>query len=112
MKKIEALIRTSKFEDVHECISALEVKFLTFYEVKGIGLEHAKAQTYRGSTFSPGYIPRTKLEMVVMDNQVEEVVLCILEKAATGKVGDGKIFITNVEQAYRIRNRNIGEEAL
>jgi len=112
MKKIEALIRTSKFEKVHECISALDVRFLTFYEVKGIGLEHAREQSYRGATFSPAFIPRTKLEMVVMDHQVEQVVNCILQESATGEVGDGKIFISNIEEAYRIRNKDRGEDAL
>jgi len=112
MKKIEALIRTSKFEKVHECIAALDVRFLTFYEVKGIGLEHAKEQSYRGASYSPVYIPRTKLEMVVMDHQVESVINCILEQSATGEVGDGKIFISNIEEAYRIRNKDKGEAAL
>jgi nitrogen regulatory protein P-II 1 len=112
MKKIEALIRTSKFESVHKCISSLAVNFLTFYEVKGIGLESAKTQSYRGSTFSPGYIPRTKLEIVVMDDQVDEVIECILLQSRTGEVGDGKIFISTIEKAYRIRNSDLDEAAL
>ncbi len=112
MKKIEAIIRTSKFEEIYKCVAGLGVKFLTFYEVKGMGMEHAKLQTYRGVAYEPAYIPRTKLEIVTEEELVEQVVNCILEKGKTGEVGDGKIFIYEVLQAHRIRNSEFGEDAL
>lgn len=112
MKKVEALIRTSKFDEIHKCLSGLGVKFLTFYEVKGMGLQHAKIQHYRGVAYEPAYIPRTKLEIVVHNELVEPVIECILRVGRTGEVGDGKIFVSDVLQAYRIRNNDTGEEAL
>lgn len=78
MKKIEAIIRTSKFEEIYKCVAGLGVKFLSFYEVKGMGLEHARPQTYRGVAFEPSYIPRTKIEIVTTEDLVEPVINCIL----------------------------------
>lgn len=112
MKKIEAIIRTSKFEDIHRCVAGLGVKFFTFYEVKGLGMEHPKMQTYRGVAYEPSYIPRTKIEIVTTDDQVEAIVNCILSQGRTGEVGDGKIFIYEALEAYRIRNNDTGEAAL
>lgn len=112
MKKIEAIIRTSKFEEIYTCVAGLGVKFLTFYEVKGMGMEHARQQTYRGVAYEPTYIPRTKLEIVTVEELVEPVVECILKMGKTGEVGDGKIFIYEALEAFRIRNSDTGEEAL
>ncbi|MCH6199860.1 P-II family nitrogen regulator [Aquiflexum sp. LQ15W] len=112
MKKIEAIIRTSKFDEIHQCVAGLGVKFLTFYEVKGMGMEHAKLQTYRGVAYEPTYIHRTKLEIVTQDELVESVVACILKMGKTGEVGDGKIFIYEAIEAFRIRNSDTGEDAL
>ncbi|TVP48289.1 MAG: P-II family nitrogen regulator [Mongoliibacter sp.] len=112
MKKIEAIIRTSKFEEIHECLLGLGVKFLATYEVKGMGMEPPKSQTYRGVAYEPAYIPRTKIEVVVPDSLVDGVVDCILTNGNTGRVGDGKIFIYEALAAYRIRNNDTGEEAL
>ncbi|MCH7397885.1 P-II family nitrogen regulator [Belliella sp. DSM 107340] len=112
MKKIEAIIRTSKFQDIYKCVAGLGVKFLSFYDVKGMGLEHARPQTYRGVAFEPSYIPRTKIEIVTTEDLVESVVNCILTEGKTGEVGDGKIFISDVIEAYRIRNDDKGESAL
>jgi len=112
MKKIEALIRTSKFDEIHACLSGLGVKFLTFFEVKGMGLQHAKTQQYRGVAYEPTFIPRTKLEIVISDDLEEAVIACILREGRTGQVGDGKIFVYDVEKSFRIRNEDIGEEAL
>jgi nitrogen regulatory protein P-II 1 len=112
MKKIEAIIRTSKFEMIHQCIAGLGVKFFTFYEVKGMGMEHPKPQTYRGVAFEQAYIPRTKIEIVTTDDHVEEIVDCILSKGRTGEVGDGKIFVYEALSSYRIRNNDTGEKAL
>ncbi len=112
MKKVEAIIRTSRFEVIHKCIAALGVKFLTFYEVKGMGLEHAKRETYRGVAYEPAFIPRTKLDIVVTEDLVQPVIDCILKEGKTGEIGDGKIFVTDVLEAYRIRNSDQGPAAL
>ncbi|HLU88361.1 MAG TPA: P-II family nitrogen regulator [Cyclobacteriaceae bacterium] len=112
MKKIEALIRTSRFDVIHQCIAELGVKFMTFYEVKGMGLQQPKPQQYRGVVYEPTYIPRTKLEIVVTDEMAEPVIECILKEGRTGEVGDGKIFVSDILAVYRIRNADMGEDAL
>jgi len=112
MKKIEALIRTSKFDEIHKCLTGLGVKFLTFYEVKGMGLQHARTQTYRGVAYEPTFIPRTKLEIVIQDELEVPVIDCILKEGRTGEIGDGKIFVYDVQKAFRIRNDDTGEKAL
>lgn len=112
MKKIEALIRTSRFDVIHQCIAEIGVKFMTFYEVKGMGLQHAKTQQYRGVVYEPTYIPRTKLEIITKDDLVEPVIQCILKEGKTGEIGDGKIFVSEISEVYRIRNSDTGEDAL
>ncbi|MFN3997991.1 P-II family nitrogen regulator [Algoriphagus sp.] len=112
MKKIEAIIRTSRFDNIHACVSKLGVKFLSFYEIKGMGFEHARQEMYRGVAYEPTYIPRTKLEIVVPDDLAPGVINCILAEGKTGEVGDGKIFVYDVQEAYRIRNSDTGEAAL
>lgn len=112
MKKIEAIIRTAKFEEVHEALGKIGVRFMTYSEVKGIGLEHPPLQQYRGTSFDVGFIPRTKLELAVPDAKLEAVVDCLLQSAGTGNVGDGKIFIYDIMDVYRIRNKEKGEAAL
>ncbi len=111
MKKVEAIIRTSKFEEVVEALAAVGVTFLSFYDVKGHGLEK-EYQTYRGATYDVGYIPRTKLEIIVSDSFLQKTIDTILNVGRTGKVGDGKIFVTHVEEVYRIRNGEQGTQAL
>lgn len=111
MKKIDAIIRTSKFEEVHDALAEIGIPFLTFTEVKGLGLEH-QSQTYRGTTYDVGFIPRTKLEIVVNDDQLKGLVDTLLKVANTGEVGDGKIFVFNIDEAYRIRTGEKGEAAL
>lgn len=112
MKKIEAIIRTAKFEEVHTELAKIGVNFMTYSEVKGIGMEHAATQQYRGTSFDVGFIPRTKLEIAVPDSKLDSVIQCFLTTAQTGKVGDGKIFIYDIQDAYRIRNKERGEKAL
>lgn len=112
MKKIEAIIRTSRFEKIHLCLSGLGVKFLSFYEIKGMGFEHARQEMYRGVAYEPTYIPRTKLEIIVQDELKDAVIQCILSEGKTGEIGDGKIFVFDVLEAYRIRNGDTGENAL
>jgi nitrogen regulatory protein P-II 1 len=112
MKKIEAIIRTSKLEDVTEGLEAIGVKFFTFFEVKGHGNEKPSEITYRGVPYDSGYIPRTKIELVVEDNKLQQVVSVVSENARTGKIGDGKIIVTDVEGFFRVRTGEEGQEAL
>lgn len=111
MKKVEAIIRTSKFEEVTEALAKVGVTFMSFYDVKGHGLEK-EYQTYRGATYDVGYIPRTKLEIVVSDSFLDPTIETILKVARTGKIGDGKIFVTHLEDVFRIRTGEQGSDAL
>ncbi|MGB3849204.1 MAG: P-II family nitrogen regulator [Tunicatimonas sp.] len=111
MKKVEAIIRTSKFEEVMEALTEAGVTFLSFYDVKGHGLEK-EYQTYRGTTYDTGYIPRTKLEIVISEDYLQKTVDTILRTAKTGKVGDGKVFITTLDDVFRIRNGEQGTDAI
>lgn len=112
MKKVEAIIRTSKFEEVHAELSKIGIGFMTYSEVKGIGTEHAAEQRYRGAPVDTGFIPRTRLEIAVPESKLDQLVECLLKTAYTGKIGDGKIFVYDIEHAYRIRTREEGEAAL
>lgn len=112
MKQVEAIIRTSKFEEVHAELAKIGVGFMTYSEVKGIGTEHAATRSYRGTQYDIGFIPRTRLEIAVPDDRVEVTVECLLKAAHTGNVGDGKIFVYDIKDAYRIRTRDQGEKAL
>lgn len=112
MKKVEAIIRTSKFEEVHTELAKIGISFMTFSEVKGIGTEHAALQQYRGTTYDIGFILRTQLEIVVSDDKLDALIDCLLKTAYTGNVGDGKIFVSDIKEAYRIRNGEKGEKAL
>ena len=111
MKKVEAIIRTSKFEQVMEALTEAGVIFLSFYDVKGHGLEK-EYQTYRGTTYDTGYIPRTKLEIVISDDYLEKTVDTLLKTGKTGKVGDGKIFVSTIDEVFRIRNGERGTDAI
>lgn len=112
MKKVEAIIRTSKFEQVHAELAKIGIGFMSFSEVKGYGMEHGATQTYRGAVYDVGFIPRTKLEIVVIDEKLDELVQCIKDSASTGEVGDGKVFIYDIIDAIRIRNGEHGQNAL
>ena len=112
MKKVQAIIRTAKFEEVHSELAKIGISFMTYTEVKGIGMEHPSSQQYRGTTYDSGFIPRTQLEIVVPDSKLDAIVECLLKTAYTGKVGDGKIFIYDIAGAYRIRTKEKGDNAL
>lgn len=112
MKQIEGIIRTSKFEEVHAELTKIGVGFMTYSEVKGIGTEHAAKQKYRGTEYDVGFIPRTRLEIAVPDAKAQQVVDAILKAASTGKIGDGKVFVYEIVDAYRIRTKERGESAL
>jgi len=112
MKKIEAIIKPFKFEEVKEALVLSGIQGMTVTDVKGFGRQKGHVEIYRGSELEVVFIPKIKLEVVVPDNLVEKVVKVIQEKAYTGSVGDGKIFIIPVEDAIRIRTKEKGEQAV
>lgn len=112
MKKIEAIIKPFKLEDVKEALAGVGVEGMTVSEVKGFGRQKGHTEIYRGSEYTVDFLPKLKLEIVVADATVEPAVLAILNAAKTGKIGDGKIFVLPIEQALRIRTEERGENAV
>jgi nitrogen regulatory protein P-II 1 len=112
MKKIEAIIKPFKLEEVREALSALGVTGLTVTEVKGFGRQKGHTELYRGAEYVVDFLPKVKVELVVADNVMEATLDAIVKAARTGKIGDGKIFVTNVEQVIRIRTGETGEAAI
>jgi nitrogen regulatory protein P-II 1 len=112
MKKIEAIIRPFRIDDVREALAEIGVKGMTLTEVKGYGRQKGHTELYRGSEYQIDFLPKIKLEVVVPDRMEDQVVEAILKTARTGQVGDGKIFIFNVEDAVRVRTGEAGESAL
>jgi nitrogen regulatory protein P-II 1 len=112
MKKIEAIIQPHKLEEVKEALVNAGVDGLTIVEVHGHGRQKGHTETYRGAEYKVDVRPKIKLELVVPDAQLERIVNVIADSAKTGKIGDGKIFISSVENAVRIRNGDLGDGAL
>jgi nitrogen regulatory protein P-II 1 len=112
MKKIEAVIRPHKLDDVREALSEIGVRGMTILEVKGFGRQKGHTEVYRGSEYSIDFIPKIKLELILRDDLVQKVTDIILQHAKTGQVGDGKIFILPVEEAIRVRTGESGDAAL
>jgi nitrogen regulatory protein P-II 1 len=112
MTKVEAIIQPAKLEAVKEVLSGLGIDGLTISEVRGHGRQKGHTEMYRGREYSVDLLPKIKIESVMDDNLVDAAVQAILETAATGKIGDGKIFLTKVEEAIRIRNQERGVAAL
>ncbi len=112
MKKIEAIIKPFKLDEVREALSEIGVTGLTVTEVKGFGRQKGHTELYRGAEYVVDFLPKIKLEIVVSDSLAERAVEAIINAARTGKIGDGKIFITNVEQVVRIRTGESGEAAI
>ena len=112
MKKIEAIIKPFKLEEVKEALSAVGVEGLTVTEVKGFGRQKGHTEIYRGSEYTVDFLPKLKLEVVLEDGLVEGAVEAILKSAKTGKIGDGKIFIMNLEDVIRIRTGEHGDKAI
>ena len=112
MKKIEAIIRPFKLDEVKEALLEEGIRGLTLSEVRGYGRQKGHTETYRGSEYKIEFVPKIKIEIVVDDALAEAVVQSILKTAKTGQVGDGKIFISNIEDAIRIRTDESGPEAL
>ncbi|TBW26516.1 P-II family nitrogen regulator [Gramella sp. KN1008] len=111
MKKIEAIIRKSEFDETKEALHEIGVTFFSYWDVTGVGNEKV-GHVYRGVSYSTSDIQRRYLSIVVTDPFVEKTVEVILKTAYTGKVGDGKIFVSTIEEAYRIRTRETGTESL
>jgi nitrogen regulatory protein P-II 1 len=112
MKKIEAIIKPFKLDEVKEALLEVGIGGMTIVEVKGYGRQKGHTEIYRGAEYVVDFIPKVKIEVVVKDYQLDLVVEKIIEHAKTGKIGDGKIFIYNVDKAIRIRTLDINEEAL
>jgi nitrogen regulatory protein P-II 1 len=112
MKKIEAIVQPFKLEEVKEAMKSIGVDGMTVTEVRGHGRQKGHKEVYRGREYQVDLLPKVKLELVVSDARVEEVVKTLTGTARTGKIGDGKIFIYDVEEAIRIRNDDRGEAAL
>lgn len=112
MKKIEAIIRLSRFELIREALAEIDVRFFTLSEVKGFGLQRGETLTYRGSVYDADYIARLQLDILCPDEKVSDIVDAIVSAGRTGKVGDGKITIIDVDQVIRIRNSETNESAL
>lgn len=112
MKKVEAVIRPFKLDEVKQSLSDVGVQGMTVTEVKGFGRTGGKEEVYRGSTYVVEFVPKVKVEVVVPDELVRQVVEAITTAARTGRIGDGKIFVTTVDEALRIRTSESGEQAL
>ena len=112
MKKIEAIIKPFKLEDVKEALSALGVEGMTVSEVKGFGRQKGHTEIYRGSEYTVDFLPKLKIEVVLADAGVAAAVDAIVKAAKTGKIGDGKVFVSTVENAVRIRTEETGEQAV
>ena len=112
MKKIEAIVKPFKTEPVKEALMAAGVEGMTLSEVKGFGRQKGHSEIYRGTEYTVDFLPKTKFEIVIADDRAQRAVEAILGVAKTGKIGDGKIFVTEVEEAVRIRTGERGMEAL
>jgi nitrogen regulatory protein P-II 1 len=112
MKKIEAIIKPFKLDEVKDALHEMGVQGMTVTEVKGFGRQKGHVELYRGAEYDISFIPKVKLEVVVSDEMLEKVMSKIAEKAKTGKIGDGKIFVSALEQIVRIRTGETGESAI
>ena len=112
MKKIEAIIKPFKLEAVKDALSELGIHGMTVTGVKGFGRQKGHTEIYRGSEYTVDFLPKMKIETVLPDSQVESAITAIIKAAKTGKIGDGKVFVWNIENAYRIRTGETGEAAV
>jgi nitrogen regulatory protein P-II 1 len=112
MKKVEAIIKPFKLDEVKDALSEVGIQGMTVTEVKGFGRTGGKKEVYRGSAYVVDFGPKVKIEIVVADSQAQQVIDAIEKSAKTGRIGDGKIFVSNVEEAVRIRTGERAEEAI
>jgi len=112
MKKLEAIIKPFKLEEVKEALAELGIEGMTVTEVKGFGRQKGHTEIYRGSEYTVDFLPKVKVEVVMADDMVERAVNVVVAAAKTGKIGDGKVFVTPIENAIRIRTEETGEQAV
>lgn len=112
MKKIEAIIKPFKLEEVKDALADIGIEGMTVTEVKGFGRQKGHTEIYRGSEYTVDFLPKIKIEIVMSDGQVEAATAAIVKAAKTGKIGDGKVFVSTVEEAVRIRTEEQGENAV
>jgi nitrogen regulatory protein P-II 1 len=112
MKKIEAIIKPFKLDEVRDVLTDLGIEGMTITEVKGFGRQKGHTEIYRGSEYTVDFLPKIKIEIVVADNRVDSAVQAIIRSARTGKIGDGKIFVSTISEAHRIRTGEHDDEAL
>ena len=112
MKKIEAIIRHFKLEDVKKALNEKGVQGMTITEVRGFGRQRGHTETYRGTEYEVDFVPKVKMEVICTDGHVQDVIDTIMRSAQTGQIGDGKIFVSTLDDTVRIRTGETGEEAL
>ena len=112
MKKIEAIIKPFKLDEVREALSAIGIMGLTATEVKGFGRQKGHTELYRGAEYVVDFLPKVKLDLIISDDMVEKAIEVIVSTAHTGKIGDGKIFVTTIEEVIRIRTGETGNDAI
>jgi len=112
MKKIEAVIKPFKLEDVKDALVAIDISGMTITEVRGYGRQQGHTELYRGAEYVVDFLPKVKIELVVQEDDVDEAIAAITDAAKTGKIGDGKIFVSSIEKTIRIRTGEEDEEAI
>jgi nitrogen regulatory protein P-II 1 len=112
MKKIEAIIKPFKLDEVKNSLSQIGIQGLTVYEAKGFGRQKGHTELYRGAEYVVDFLPKVKIEIIIDDDLVESALECIEQAAKTGRIGDGKIFVSSIDQAIRIRTGEKGKEAI
>ncbi|PKG76410.1 transcriptional regulator [Shewanella sp. GutCb] len=112
MKKVEAIIKPFKLDDVRESLADIGINGMTVSEVKGFGRQKGHTELYRGAEYMVDFLPKVKIELVIQDEQLDQAIDVIVDTARTGKIGDGKIFVTDVERVIRIRTGEENEEAV
>jgi len=112
MKKIEAIIKPFKLDEVKNSLSQIGIQGLTVYEAKGFGRQKGHTELYRGAEYVVDFLPKVKIEIIIDDELVEQALECIEQSAKTGRIGDGKIFVSSIDQAVRIRTGEKGNEAI
>jgi len=112
MKKVEAIIKPFKLEEVKDALGELGIEGMTVSEVKGFGRQKGHTEIYRGSEYTVDFLPKIKIELVLADSRTDAAVAAIVKNARTGKIGDGKIFVSQIEEAIRIRTSEKGEQAV
>ena len=112
MKKVEAIIKPFKLEEVKDALAEIGVEGMTITEVKGFGRQKGHTEIYRGSEYTVDFLPKIKLELVLPDSQIDAAIAAIVKAAKTGKIGDGKVFVSKIEDAIRIRTEEKGDSAV